>query len=287
MPFYLLTFRPQPSEYTLLDTFYTIIKPQLDDNKNILQYAIVVEKDNTIDRHCHTLVEFKETKSKGNQLKSFYNKQVFKDFKLMLKNVLTNPIWGFDDKQVKDTREDYLYTLGYIFKEIQCHRRHYTIPEEDCVEAIEYYYQMRKIDKSKPSENDLRVMTSKNIHINVYDFCKKNELRPRDKEKVQLSMIKSGYMFSQVRIKNTFEELDIHMNPDDYDDDEIPEPKEYTHLIDELKYMKSKLDMYNTLFKKLEHMTEPMNNNLQVPASEVYKIVKKREYIFESDSEDE
>lgn len=283
MPFYLLTFRPQPSEFTLLDTFYTIVKPQLQDNPNVLRYAIVVEKDGTIDRHCHTFVEFKETKSKGNQLTQFYNKKVFNDFREMFKNTLTKAHCAFDNKKVKDTKEDFLHTLGYVLKEVECIRREYTFSEEDCVEAIEYYYQHKKIDKSKPVETDLKIMTSKNIHVNILDYCKKHDMRPRDRELVQLSMTKAGYMFSQVNVKNTFQEIDVHMNPDDYEDKVPEELQTYSELADGIKHLQGILELYEKCFTKLEHLTAPSNSNLTVSSKTVYDIVTKRDLYFALD----
>lgn len=287
MPFYLLTFRPQPSEFNLLNTFFTILKPQLEDNPNVLNYACVIEKDNTINRHCHTLVEFKQTKTKNNQLRQFYNKKVFQDFNKMLDKdrALTNHRWSHDDRQLKDTREDFLHVLGYIMKEINCNKRFYTFSEEDCVEALEYYYQRERIDKSQPCEDGLTVLTSKTIHANVHDFCKKNELRPREKTLVMNKMKKEGYMFSQVQVKDTFQELDMFMNKEEYaDDDELP-PEDFSDMYSKYMDLQSKMARYEQIFKNIEHDCQTTTG---VPLSHqtIYKLCKSRFYEFSSDDEE-
>lgn len=285
MPFYLLTFRPQPTDFSLLNTFFTVLKPQLNDNPNVLNYACVIEKDNTINRHCHTLVEFKQTKTKDNQLKRFYNNKVFKDFNKMLKNVLTNERWAKDDRKLKDTQEDFLHVLGYVFKEVEGNKRFYTFKEQQIVDALEYYYQRERIDKSQPEENDLNVLTSKTIHANVFDFCKKNDLRPKDQEMVKFKMIKAGYMFSQVQIKDTFQELDIHMNPDEYDNPHT-DPKDFSFLYEKYMATIEQLNKYNDIFKKIEHECQTATG---VPLSHktIYNLCKTRELFFDSTDSDE
>lgn len=285
MPFYLLTFRPQPTDFSLLNTFFTVLKPQLNDNPNVLNYACVIEKDNTINRHCHTLVEFKQTKTKDNQLKRFYNNKVFKEFNKMLKNVLTNERWAKDDRKLKDTQEDFLHVLGYVFKEVEGNKRFYTFKEQQIVDALEYYYQRERIDKSQPEEDDLNVLTSKTIHANVFDFCKKNDLRPKDQEMVKFKMIKAGYMFSQVQIKDTFQELDIHMNPDEYDSPHT-DPKDFSFLHDKYMATIAQLNKYNDIFNKIEKECETATG---VPLSKmsIYKLCKTRELFFDSTDSDE
>lgn len=288
MPFYLLTFRPQPSEYDLNDTFWTILKPALDDNKNITNYIISVEKDGTIDRHTHCLVEFKQTKSKKNQLQAFLNTQKFKDFNKMLRNVMTNLKWARDERKVGNTEEDLLYTIGYVLKEPQASRRHYTLTEERCIEGINYYYQNQKIDKAQPEQCNLRVMTSKNIHINILDFCRSNDIQEiRYPAQLKTQMRKEGYMFSQVnKVSETMDELDIYMNPDKYTDthnsDEIMSYGEYKHLYETQRAI---IHEQNQLLKKIRVLTDPMTGIYS--NTEINKLASHiSDNYFESDDED-
>ena len=149
--FYLFTFRPQVSEFPLFETFLTILKPQLHDNKTLKQYAWSVENDTptSISKHIHILMGFEKTKSKNNPVTQFFNAKVFKDFKNMLKNKQTNEPAGFDDRIVADTEEDFLKVLGYVLKETQVIRKCSTFPLERVSQAIDYYYQCDHIDKSQ------------------------------------------------------------------------------------------------------------------------------------------
>lgn len=285
MPFYLLTFRPQPSEFDLLDTFFTIMKPQLIDNKNIMNYLIVIEEDNSINRHCHILVEFKKTKSNDNQLKAFLRNKPFKAFEQMLRNKLTNPLWCHDDRKLLDTREDFLHVLGYCLKDIDACRRYYTYSEEDCVEAIEYYYQYKKIDKSQPEKNNLKIMTSKNLHVNIYDFCRKNNMRPKEQQMVTMNMKKQGYMFSQVNIKDTFQELDIHMNNDDYSDTNFPAPEDLSNLMEQLYVLKDQLRRNDQTFKKIDNLCNSATG-YDTKGLQIHKLIEQRVFYEFSDDEE-
>lgn len=284
MPFYLLTFRPHTSEFTLMDTFFTIVKPQLDDNPNILNYAIVVEKDGTVNRHVHSLVEFKETKSKNNPLKQFYNKNIFKQFNQMMKNILTNVKWAKDDRKLKDTQEDFLYTLGYVLKEVGANRRFYTFSEEQCVKAIDYYYQTQKIDKSQPEENDLKIMTPKNIHSSIYDFCKKKEIKKiKYPEYLRTQMRKEGYMFSQVnKVQESMTELDVFMNPDDYQDDEDTDTITTYHELQEKVSQQD--DLIKTLQKQLKQIYYATKDHTHL--QHINKMTE-YQYYFSDDSDDD
>lgn len=291
MPFYLLTFRPQPSEYDLNDTFWTILKPALDDNPNIINYIITVEKDGTIDRHTHCLVEFKQTKSKKNQLQAFLNTQKFKAFNKMLRNVMTNLKWARDERKVGNTEEDLLYTIGYVLKEPQALRRHYTLTEERCVEGINYYYQNQKIDKAQPEQCNLRIMTSKNIHINILDFCRSNDIKEiRYPAQLKTQMRKEGYMFSQVnKVSETMDELDIYMNPDKYMDthnsDEIMTYGEYKHLYE---VVNKRLHDYNQLLKQISNMVNPLYGDYKYkPIYDLINKAQSEDYYFDSDTDEE
>lgn len=284
MPFYLLTFRPQPSEYDLNDTFWTILKPALDDNKNILNYIISVEKDGTIDRHTHCLVEFKQTKSKKNQLQAFLNTQKFKDFNKMLRNVMTNLKWARDERKVGNTEEDLLYTIGYVLKEPQASRRYYTLTEERCIEGINYYYQNQKIDKSQPEQCNLRIMTSKNIHINILDYCRSNDIKEiRYPAQLKTQMRKKGYMFSQVtKTYETIKELNVFMNPDKYEDtDDTDNPQTYSDLMDQNKYQEARI-------KQLEKMLNDIRNATKdhIDLQYIHKMTNHINYFDSSDEED-
>ena len=204
--FYLFTFRPQVSEFPLFETFLTILKPQLHDNKTLKQYAWSVENDTptSISKHIHILMGFEKTKSKNNPVTQFFNAKVFKDFKNMLKNKQTNEPVGFDDRIVADTEEDFLKVLGYVLKETQVIRKCSTFPLERVSQAIDYYYQCDHIDKAQPKKQGWTLVTTKNIHVLMEKYVEDNDLDWSEfmiHSKIIEMMKKDHYTFVQITMK--------------------------------------------------------------------------------------
>ena len=209
----------------------------------------------------------------------------------MLRNVMTNLKWARDERKVGNTEEDLLYTIGYVLKEPQALRRHYTLTEERCVEGINYYYQNQKIDKAQPEQCNLRIMTSKNIHINILDFCRSNDIKEiRYPAQLKTQMRKEGYMFSQVnKVSETMDELDIYMNPDKYMDthnsDEIMTYGEYKHLYE---VVNKRLHDYNQLLKQISNMVNPLYGDYKYkPIYDLINKAQSEDYYFDSDTDEE
>lgn len=235
MPFYLFTFRPQITEQDLFENFITIFLCELD---RFMKYSYSIEEDNTLNKHLHCLVE--SSAKDNNAFKQIFNKKIFKDFKSSLKNKMTNE-HGFDDRKVKDDPEDFLKVLGYVNKETQCLRRKYKgFTNEEILKAVDYYYTTKHIEKQKIN-NDLIILTMKNIHIHVKNFCEKNNRYPEDVN-LKLDMIKAGYMFESVgsrqKVKDIIQEISIYMQPDHYNDHKEVEP--FQHQVEEAEYWKKK-----------------------------------------------
>lgn len=211
MPFYLFTFRPQITEQQLFEDFITIFIPELE---KLSRYSYTIEDDSTLQKHIHVLAE---SKAKDNSaFHQMFNKKIFKDFKSTLKFKQTNE-HGFDDRKVKDEPEDFLKVLGYVNKESQVLRRGYKgFTEEEITNAHKYYHTIEKMNK-ETCKSDLTLLTMKNAHIHIKEYCIRNSLRPIDPY-LKLRMVKDGYMFetigSREKVRNIFSELDVYLNPE-------------------------------------------------------------------------
>lgn len=258
MPFFLFTFRPQITEQELFEQFLSIFLPLLED---FSKFSYSIEEDGTLNKHIHVMVE---SKAKDNcAWKQFFNKSPFKDFKQAIKTKQTNPDVGFDDRMVKRKEgktiiEDKLKVLGYVNKETNCPRRKYKgFTNEEILEAVEFYYTTKHLEKSK-IKNDLTLVTPKNIHILTKTFCEQNKIEPTD-SLLKLKMNAQGYCFSQCpKVDETFQELEAVMFPERYEkgifgDDE------------------GMMESYKDLQDKIQFLTEYIESLRKVvPTTRVY-----------------
>lgn len=207
MPFYLFTFRPQISEQELFESFLTIFIPEL---KKLNRYSYSVEEDGTLQKHIHAVAE-----SKAKDLSAFkqiFNKKIFKDFKSSLKLKQTNEK-GFDDQKIRD--EDFLKVLGYVNKETQCLRREYNFTNEEILQAVDYYYTSKHIDKSNKGKKDWTTLTIKNAHVIIENFVEEQNIDLNGflvEEEIKLAMKKNRITFaglSQKQISTIFSEVII------------------------------------------------------------------------------
>lgn len=219
MPFYLFTFRPQISEQELFESFLTIFIPEL---KKLNRYSYSVEEDGTLQKHIHAVAE-----SKAKDLSAFkqiFNKKIFKDFKSSLKLKQTNEK-GFDDQKIRE--EDFLKVLGYVNKETQCLRREYNFTNEEILQAVDYYYTTKHIDKSQKGERDWTILTTKNAHVIIENYVEQHNIDYNDflvEQDIKMRMIKDRYSFASISKKQLvtiFNELIIaHTNKKSFHYDE-------------------------------------------------------------------
>ena len=211
---YLFTFRSQITEQELFENFLSIFIPHL---KQCQDYSYSVEEDGTLQKHIHAIWSSKAKDMHA--CKQLFDKKIFKEFKKSLFAKQTTEPAGFDNQKIKE--DDFLKVLGYVNKETQCTRRGYSFTNEKILESVDYYYTSQHIDKSI-KKSDLTIVTAKNIHILVKDYCEKNNLEP-SQPITKLKMQKDGYCFSQCpKVFETMEELEIIMYPDRFDE-KLPE----------------------------------------------------------------
>ena len=251
MPFFLYTFRPQINEQKLFEQFLDIFLPFL---KEFPSYSYSVEEEGTLQQHIHIMYEH-HAKDNSKALPQKLNKKCFSLFKSALKNKMTNDK-GFDDRMVNDNQEDFLKVLGYVNKETDCLRRKSVgFTNEEILKAVAHYYACEHLDKSTV-KNDLNIMSSKNIHISIKDYCVKNKVEP-NQPLTKLKMIKDGYMFSQVsKVAETFDEIEINMFPDRFDADNFSD-KSYENM----SYKNNQLQEEN---KKLKQQLYALTHHFKI-----------------------
>jgi REP element-mobilizing transposase RayT len=249
MPLLFFTFRPQITEQNLLNQFLTIFLPEVKQKS--LKYSYSIEEPNTLNQHFHIIAEFPDTIKDLSKLRQIFNKKVYADFKEALKHKQTSDV-AFDDKLVKDDPHDKLKVLGYVNKATDSIKKYEGFTNEEILQAVEYYYTAKHLEKSKV-KTDLKVLTTKNMSIHILDYCKKNNLDPRNQYEVKLRMNKEGYQFHGIssRIVNeAFKETDIFMNPDRYDEGTlIPED---THISHELERQELIIEQQRICIEKLK-----------------------------------
>lgn len=248
MPFFLYTFRPQINEQKLFEQFLDIFLPFL---KEFPSYSYSVEEEGTLQQHIHIMYEHHATDN-SKAMPQKLNRKCFSLFKSALKTKMTNDK-GFDDRMVNDNQEDFLKVLGYVNKETNCLRRKSVgFTNEEILEAVKHYYACEHLDKSTV-KNDLNIMSSKNIHISIKDYCVKNKLEPTH-SLTKLKMIKDGYMFSQVtKVAETFDEIEINMFPDRFEKDIPFADKSYENMSYKIIEQQEKIQQLKQQLTALTH----------------------------------
>lgn len=243
MPYFLYTFRPQISEQNLFEQFLDIFLPFL---KEFPKYSYSIEEDGTLQQHIHIIYEHHATDN-SKALPQKLNRKMFSLFKSVLKNKMTNEK-GFDDRMVDNTSEDLLKVLGYVNKETNCLRRKSVgFTNEQILEAVKYYYASEHLDKSVV-KNDLNIMTPKNIHISIKDYCVKNNLEPTCPI-TKLKMIKDGYMFDH---KNAFHEIEINLHPERFQDINSYTDDSYKNIVYKMTQQEIQIQKYKTQIESLK-----------------------------------
>lgn len=193
-----ITFRSHPNEKYLDTEFLTLITPML--NKSI-KYVVSYENENSIDSHYHIMMFHEANKFDISNLRSKFQTKAWKNWFENIKPLHTIIGPTFDDcalqlRLVGPTDEDYLKTLGYICKENVYRSKEFD--EQEITDAVKYYH----ISSRKPQkvENTWKILTTKNAHAIIEDFCKKNDLKITDKY-LFLNMKEKKYSFCQITEK--------------------------------------------------------------------------------------
>lgn len=241
-PYFFFTFRPQISEQDLFEDFIILFLPLL---KGYPEWAYVVEKDDSNEKHLHALwrndtaTEFKKA--------GIFKRKPMLQFQSALFNKQTTYLVGYNNQKVSE--EDFLDILGYIMKETSPRRRETTFTDERELEAHKYYYAKQRI-KSEQPRSDLIVLNGKTVHSAIKHYCVENKLEPTY-GLTKLRMIKDGFMFSQVsHLEETKNEVEQNMFPDRFPSD--TEQTSYYEMKSEVQRMMEQLESMTRMKEALE-----------------------------------
>ena len=229
MPYHLLTFRAHPNDSKLFEEFMDYFPPTLNQYPS---YAWVVEEDHTLNKHFHAVIETPATKSKKTFFEKFNNKNL-KMYKAMVIAASNTQEQGFHNRKVEDTEEDLLRCVGYTQKEGTPERSGVKGFPREFLEKAYHFYKVDARVKKASLPSDIILLTLKNAYAHIEQWCKKNDTRPH-LPMTKLRMQKDRYAFETIGSREkqsaVLDELDIMMNPDEYDLDHVKSRQEYIEL---------------------------------------------------------
>ncbi len=232
MPNYFITFRAHSGEPQVFEDWMILLMTIVKKHGKKKSFAYQVEWDETPSRHIHLLLYDIEHLTKLDAQTEFgamFNNKKEKLFKKYLENKLTSWMKDEDNKGFctiircddNDPLKSTDYYLGYIHKH-NCSRRGHSsdITSELIHDAVMLYYTTKKLSKREEKNNDIKLITSKNIYSHLISFVDndQNETSFADKSLKVKTVYKGhfGYAnisdnaeskaFTELRIMNNCEE---------------------------------------------------------------------------------
>ncbi len=201
MPNYFITFRAHDAEPDVFEDWVILLLKKISKKKFDWQ----IEWDETPSRHIHLLLfDIRD----NNVITQMWNGKAEIQFRDYLKSKLTN--WSGDvdncafckvvrinDQDPKNTD----YYTGYIHKHSNLRGKcHESITSEYIMECVNYYYTIKKLDKREEKNNNIKLITNKNIYQNLISFVNnpENETSFSDKS-LKYKSVKLGHFgYTQV-----------------------------------------------------------------------------------------
>lgn len=274
MPTCLITIRPSQNDHALLEDYLILFKTWLQNYKYVSRYSWSIEEDQTINRHLHCYLEHTENKGSG-KIKSQLKTTIFKGF---IKNL---PHTTIADVMINVTNsEDPKNHLGYANKD-HTHRHESTISDEEIIAALKYYYTTEKYKTrilEKANSSNWKHVTSRNFHVQVEDYLKKNpELSLEDTGELILSMKSDFYTF-QLPIRDNekfFKELKLSYK--------VANQAEKNSAAHEAIGQTENPEMYfiEDIKTLLCHVWKTENQEVTKKDSEIMHLLKKHQYLFD------
>lgn len=227
--FAFITFNPHPGNPSHLTEFLTLFSPLI----NKAQYsASIIEEYGTPNAHYHAIVSGKWRDS--DKMNSWFWNVKMKKFGESLKYQHTLKPVAFKNILIKQKPDDsdYWFTedietcLGYVLK-TDCEKSRETIQikgftNEQILQADKMYFTSQKLkNRNDVLKNDWTLLTKKNAHCLIEDYCKKNNQTIRDSNLIK-NMKRSRYSFVDLTSKaqkEIFDEIMISENKLDEDEE--------------------------------------------------------------------
>lgn len=233
-----LTFRAHESEPDLFEKFIIIFLPMLEKFE---KYVYHIENDDTPAKHIHCF--FTHNYKDASKITQYFLNKDMKNLKKTFNQTTWQHAW--DCQMVKDTKEDKLKALGYTVKDNVKRKYVKGYSAKELLDAVNYYILTKRIDKTDGLDNDWKYLTPKNVHINITEFCKQNNITVHDYDLIP-KMVLNKTSFIQLSQK----QLNLALAELKYYDNHEEESKQTIQSYGGPLEMKEELEHYRNLAEK-------------------------------------
>lgn len=200
--FSFITFRAHIAEPQVFEDFLPLFLSHISIKFPFHVYS--VEEDDSPGRHIHVFI--KHCEKDKQKLKQRIEAKWFKDFTKLTKDKLTDMkvalVYGRgpdgEDFGFTMTIEDKMKCVGYLFKEITRRNRSEGLSQSLITKCCDFYYANRRIKNA--TDNDWKILSTKNIHVKIEQFCKEQNIDVETPELQEL-MVQNKYTFIQLSNK--------------------------------------------------------------------------------------
>ncbi len=218
MRHYFFTLRCVPSEQQLFEDALAVLLPFIVSRE---QYAYVIEKDNSPDRHLHFVLQ-----DSAKDLLAFKKKLRTKSFKLFLdliaKGFVNSNNYAINTQMIPTNQEDLTRILGYIYKEVDPPRRKSMgFSDEDINTGLQAWIAEERLKcRDLLPYRDTVLVCIKNAHALIRDWLIKHseyDLTKDDWTPIKFAMRQDYYSFADLpdrKLKMIIEDLHIQMGKD-------------------------------------------------------------------------
>lgn len=202
-----ITFRAHVSQPQVFEDFMAVFLPHISSNFSIYTYSI--EKDDSPDRHLHMAVAVDEKIYDTQKLKQKIEAKWLRDFNKRLSLGPTDIKHAYvlkfnedpDDeaKKIKMNQlEHKMKIIGYIHKDINRRTEIRGLSQSLITKCCDFYFANRKMENKV--DNDWKLLTTKNVHILIEQFCREQNIDVETPELQEL-MVQNRYTFIQLSVK--------------------------------------------------------------------------------------
>lgn len=176
-----ITFRSHPLDKNLDEYYLTLLKPLLQKTE---KYLLGTDSKNTLEQHFHLIISGPNSMDITNLRQKFKSKTFQQFYKTITDSQLSTYIdpkfqhGCMEIKMVEKTKEDEMKILGYCAKEGNFTSKGYS--DDEITDAIRYHFTTERLDKTKPLEDNWKILSTRNAHAYLEDFTKKEKIKYSD-----------------------------------------------------------------------------------------------------------
>jgi hypothetical protein len=264
-----ITLNLHPNDCQLFEDWTLLILHWLE-TPDVYKYSYAIEKDGTVDRHLHCIVEVDMRDAE-----KVFSRLSTQEFTCIKKNLKKSKSILAVALHCANVNKEKQKILGYVNKWHTPRRGHKGFTDDEIISAVEYYYTVERLKKAQDVSDDWIHVTTKNFHAIVEDYVKKNQpLDIKESGLVKLNMVKNRHSFMSINLNQLeigFKELRIAATASTPDDEHtcaneaFGMKKDYdTYMEDDIKdlikYIQANSptgctpDSLNPIYHKYQHL---------------------------------